>query len=83
MERCPVCKVRLKADTLICPRCGSDLSMLQRIENQAESLCSQAVARLEAGNLSGAMHAVELSIDLKPVLLAQALRGFIQCKCLH
>lgn len=87
MERCPVCKARLKTDTFvvgdfspICPRCGTELSMLQRIENQAESLCSEAIARLEAGDLSGAMQAVEQSIDFKPAPLAQALRGFIQHK---
>jgi hypothetical protein len=51
--------------------------MLLSIETQAEGLCSQAFARLDAGDLSGAMQAVEQSLDLKSEQLAQALRGFI------
>lgn len=80
MERCPVCKARLKPGSPICPRCGADLSMLFRIETQADGLCSQAIALLEAGDLSGAMHAVEQSLDLKSDPLAQVLRGFIGYK---
>lgn len=77
MERCPVCKARLKPSTPICPRCGADMSTLLSIENKAKSLCYQAIVLLENGDFNGARRAVEQSIELKPEQLAQALRGFI------
>ncbi len=84
MERCPVCKARLKADTAICPRCSSELSMLLSIENQAKNFFYQALARFESDDLSGARRAVEQSLELKREPLTLALQGFIaNCKSVN
>ncbi|OAD22375.1 hypothetical protein THIOM_001822 [Candidatus Thiomargarita nelsonii] len=77
MERCPVCKARLKADTDICPRCSTELSMLLSIENQAKNFFYQAIDRFESGDLSGATRVVEQSLELKREPLTLALQGFI------
>ncbi len=77
MERCPICKARLK-DTPICPRCSTDLSMSLNIERQAEFLFYQAVALLKVKDLSRATKVVEQSFQLKRKPLALALQGFIQ-----
>lgn len=78
MERCSVCKARLKQDTSICPRCKIDLSIPLNIEEQAEELCYQSVHFLKQGEMSLAAQAVEQSLQLKRDSLALALRGFIQ-----
>jgi len=84
MERCPVCKARLKADTDICPRCRTELSMLLCIENKAKNCFYQALARFESDDLSGATRAVEQSLDLKREPLTLALQGFIaSCKSVN
>ncbi|KHD07197.1 hypothetical protein PN36_09780 [Candidatus Thiomargarita nelsonii] len=77
MERCPVCKARLKADTDNCSRCSTDLSMLLCIENQAKNFFYHALARFESDDLSAATRAVEQSLDLKREPLTLALQGFI------
>ncbi len=76
MERCPICKARLKEATT-CPRCGADLSNALNIEHQSEILLNNALKQLEIGNLSAAKQAVEQSIQLKAEPLGLALLGFI------
>ncbi len=76
MERCPICKARLKTGTT-CPRCGADISTPLKIEHQAEILLNHALKQLEIGNLNAAKQAVEQSIELKVEPLGLALRGFI------
>jgi Tfp pilus assembly protein PilF len=76
MERCPICKARLKK-VRTCSRCGTDLSSALNIEYQSEILLNNALKQLENGNLSAAKQAVEQSIQLKSELLGLALRGFI------
>jgi len=77
MERCPVCKARLKQETSICPRCKTDLLIPIRIERQAEALCYQSINLLRQGDMSSAVCAVEQSLLLKREPLAQALLDFI------
>jgi hypothetical protein len=76
MERCPICKARLKTGTT-CPRCGADISIPLNIEQQSEILLKNALKQLETGNFSSAKLAVEQSIKLKAEPLGLALRGFI------
>lgn len=77
MERCPICKARLK-DALLCPRCGADLTMPLEIEARAESLQQQVVTLLANGELPGARRLAEQLLTLKRTPLARILRGFIQ-----
>ncbi len=76
MERCPICKARLKKDTT-CPRCGADISIPLNIEQESEILLNNALKQLETGNISAAKQAVEQSLNLKTEPLGLALRGFI------
>jgi len=76
MERCPICKARLK-ETTTCPRCGADLANALNIEHQSEILLNNALKQLETGNLSAAKQAVEQSIQLKAEPLGIVLRGFM------
>jgi predicted amidophosphoribosyltransferase len=78
MERCPVCKARLKRDTSICPRCGTDLSIPLSIELQAEHLIYQSITLLNADKLNQAARAAEQSLQLKRDPLALAVLSFIQ-----
>ncbi len=78
MERCPICKARLKAETQKCPRCSSDLSLLFEIEQQANDLLFQALEEAEQGALEEAVHSVEQSISLKNNPLSVALLGMLE-----
>jgi len=80
MERCPICKARLKSDMPLCPRCRTDLSKLLGIERQAKNLCYQSIIQLEVGNLGDAKETLEQSLELKREPLVLALQGFIS-KC--
>jgi predicted amidophosphoribosyltransferase len=64
MERCPVCKAKFKENP-VCYRCGTDLSVLLRIERQAELLEQQAVALYGAGHLSEAQQLAKQSLALQ------------------
>ncbi len=75
MERCSVCKGRLKDNT--CSRCGADLAIPLTIEQQAASKLHQALEQLSIGNLEGAVLEIERSLQLKREPLALALYGFI------
>jgi hypothetical protein len=77
MERCPICKARIKENTT-CNRCGTDLSKLLTIESQAAHLCDQAIKLLATNQIDQAQRAVEQSLHLKNTQLALALLGFIQ-----
>ncbi|HDN26235.1 MAG TPA: hypothetical protein ENG03_03910 [Thioploca sp.] len=83
MERCPVCKARLKQDIPICPRCSTDLAIPLNIERQAERWCYQSLMLLGADHLGDAVEALEKSLQLKRDPLALALREFIRRSQLH
>ncbi|MCK5662177.1 MAG: hypothetical protein KAI17_01775, partial [Thiotrichaceae bacterium] len=76
--RCPICKARLKPETPNCPRCGSDLSIPLSIEEQADSLFSQAIEELSKGQFDEAVRAVEQSLLLKQEPMVLALQQFIR-----
>ncbi len=77
MQRCPICKARIKANS-ICNRCGTDLSKLLTIESQAANLCNQAIKLLATNQLNQAQKLVEQSLQLKNTQIALTLHGFIQ-----
>jgi hypothetical protein len=77
MERCPICKARIKENTT-CNRCGTDLSRLLTIESQAAYLCNQAIKLLATNQVNQAQIAVEQSLQLKNTQIALTLYGFIK-----
>jgi len=79
MERCPICKARIKENST-CNRCGTDLSKLLSIESQAANLCDQAIKLLATNQIDQAQIAVEQSLQLKKTQIALTLDGFIQYK---
>ena len=76
MERCPTCQARLK-DAVVCPRCGTEIIVLQQIDKLVEQLQYQAVYSLEQGDLKGAMQAVEQALMLKTQPFLITLKNFI------
>jgi hypothetical protein len=75
MERCPHCRARFKGEAE-CYRCGCDLTLLLRVESQAQHLEHFAVQRLACGDLKGAKRALEHAQELQYRPLVNALNGF-------
>jgi len=77
MERCPLCKARLRAKN-ICNRCEADLSLLQAIESEAEQLAARAVRNMLAGEMEAASSQASVACDLHATPFHRALSGFIE-----
>lgn len=77
MERCPLCKARLR-DKTICNRCEADLGLLQTIEFQAERLALRAVNKLLAGEMASARRQADAACNLHTTPFHHALTGFIK-----
>ncbi|MCB1826371.1 MAG: hypothetical protein KDJ54_18060 [Candidatus Competibacteraceae bacterium] len=72
MERCPVCRARLK-DEPVCHRCGADSSVLLAIEAEVAVLERQAVALLGTGKWIEAHRTAERILALQSSPLAAAV----------
>jgi hypothetical protein len=77
MERCPVCRARVK-DASPCPRCGADLARVLYIETTRQALEREAVGRLGEGDLPGASALLEQAQRLQRTPLNVILPGFIR-----
>ena len=77
MERCPLCKARLRGKA-ICNRCEADLCLLQAIEAGAEHLAERAVRSLLAGETEAARRQATAARDLHTTTFHHALVGFIE-----
>lgn len=77
MERCPICRARLHAQSP-CPRCGSDLSLPLQIAHRARLLEQDAVARLAAGEMDRVEAALLEASSLQSTPLARVLLGFVR-----
>ncbi len=75
MERCPVCRARLKQDPR-CYRCGADLVEPLNIEEQALDWEQRAVTLLKEKDWVAARQAAEQALSLKRSPLAVALLAF-------
>jgi hypothetical protein len=82
MERCPVCKAKLKDDP-VCYRCGADLSTLLGIEKQAARLEQRVVALYGAGALGEARWVAEQALALKRSPLLCRLVEFLTRETLN
>ena len=76
MERCPLCKARLR-DQAICNRCNADLGLLQVIKAQAERCAQRAIRNLLAGEMAAARSEAVAACDLHATAFHRALTGFI------
>ncbi len=76
MERCPNCRARYREGT-VCNRCGMDLSLLLRIEEQAKAWERLAVARLAIDDRTGAEEAIKRTLALQHRSLALLLQEFM------
>ncbi len=77
MERCPVCRAKLK-DASSCYRCGTDLSVPLSIATRAEALEQQAVSLIVRGDLIEAREAIEQALQLKRSPLSLTLKKLIK-----
>lgn len=77
IDRCPICKARLK-DATTCPRCSTDLTLPIQIARQADWFQKRAITALAEGHLKRASRRVKQVISLKSTPLAQVLLKFIR-----
>jgi len=77
MERCPVCRARLKGEWL-CPRCGSDWSLPLKIEQQVRLLEQNAVMRVAKGEMEQAEQVLDKALRMKSNPLLRALLRFVR-----
>ena len=78
MERCPVCRARIKDKKPVCRRCHSDISLLFEIEEQAAALVKLAARALTTGNRFKAAAFAAKSLVLQDTLFARTLCRFIE-----
>ncbi len=77
MDRCPICRARLKGEWL-CPRCGSDLSLPLKIEQRVRLLEQDAVMRVAKGEMEQAEQVLNRVLRLKPTPLMRMLLRFVR-----
>lgn len=77
MERCPLCRARLKGQ-FVCGRCQSDLRLPLEIESQAQILSRRAVKALLAGEMQAAGEQAAAAERLHATPFHRALAGFIK-----
>lgn len=77
MERCPVCRAR-RDDSLTCRRCGCDLTLPTRAEQQALAWQQIALAKLLEDNRPQARQALQKALQLKRLPLALALAQMLE-----
>lgn len=77
MERCPVCRARLKQST-VCRRCGSDLALPITMEQKAQDYCQQALYHVQCDDLLAAKEAIQSALLLCNKDFFHQVSGFIE-----
>jgi len=77
MERCPLCRARLRGQTL-CPRCGADLHLAQCAATAAQTLTLQAMHAMTRDDWKGAAQALEQALALEHSKLRRHLRNLAE-----
>jgi len=77
MERCPVCRARLK-ERQICRRCDTDLGLAIAAENKADHYFQQALVCLKRADIKAAKIAIHSAILLHNKAIYQHFSGFIE-----
>ena len=76
MERCPICRARLREATH-CPRCGADLALALETEQRAQTLERDAVEWIAKGEPEQAERALREALRLRSSPFARALLAFL------
>ncbi len=79
MERCPSCRARLKGAAL-CPRCGADLDLLVRVENQVKLWMHDAITSFQSGDRDNALDCLRKIDALDSSPATKRVSGFLQDK---
>ena len=77
MERCPVCRARLK-DRQICHRCGADLTLAIEIEKKADVFFKKAIICLEGSDFIAAKMTIKNALLLHNKPIYQQFLGFVE-----
>lgn len=77
LERCPVCRARLRGATL-CPRCGAALRSVAAIAERAAGAERMAIRHLAAGRPEAAAAAIRETRRLRRTPLSAVLAEFIE-----
>ncbi len=77
MDRCPLCRARLRGQEL-CPRCGAELRLVLRTEAAAREQEARALEAIAAGDREGALRALERAALLKRHPIQGQLRGMLE-----
>ena len=72
MERCPICRARLKGGAH-CTRCGADLASAQAAERYADHAVSEALHALGLGDRQRALRCLSASLMARRTPLAAHL----------
>jgi hypothetical protein len=76
MEQCPTCRARLK-EASVCPRCGTEVSLLLELLVQAELWQKQAMLSLYQGDLPAAHSAILYALNLRQEPFTLMIQNFI------
>lgn len=77
MERCPVCRARLK-ERQVCHRCGTDLTLAIAMEKKAEVFFKQALVRLQNSDVLAAKMAMKNALLFHKKPLYKNFSGFVE-----
>ena len=72
LARCPACRGRL-LDEPICPRCSCDLTLVRRVEAQAQSWVARALQAWARGDLPQARACASAALLLQQHPLAKVV----------
>ena len=76
MDRCPCCNARLR-EAAICPRCKADLGAIINAGQSAQFWLSKAIYYCLESKAEQSIAALELSLCLKKIRMAEVFRDFL------
>lgn len=76
MERCPVCRARIK-ESETCRRCGADLSLLLQLDAWVQRYEQCAVRAVADGDFATAKRCCQRALRLNSRTFSKVLLGFI------
>jgi len=79
VDRCPSCRARFKGEST-CYRCGADLDVLLRVENQSKEILSEALQCYQHGNHPGALDRLHTARRLDSSTRTKVLANFLSEK---
>lgn len=83
LEKCPICRARIKSNNRLCRRCGADLSDLEELSQKAEACFLNSIELLSSGRCQAAHQAAMRSVKLKSDPLFVAWLSFVEERISH